>query len=114
MVMMDTPKNRLGESDQLRLALHLGISQRIAELTVRLFNNSLLTYEAIERDGLCRSHRHAVSRLRPVLAPEGVEIHTHHGTGYWIDSTGRANLLRLLSEAEKQIGPQRASAVGEG
>lgn len=99
---------KLTDTDMQRLALHLGISARMSQIIGRLFNNDILSYEEIERDCICRSHRHAISRLRPVLAPEGVVIQTHHGSGYWIDATGRENLLRLLKLAGENVGPGAA------
>lgn len=104
----DTP--HLNNTDRLKLAMHLGVSGRVAELLVRMFNAPILTYDEIADDNLAKAHRHDISRLRPVLTPQGIEIHNQHGSGYWIDNVGRANVLRLLNEANARMEP---SHVGE-
>lgn len=102
---MDQKVQQLTDSDMLKLGMYLGISKRMGVILGRLFNSSILTYEGIETDGLSRSHRHAISRLRARLDREGVEIQTHHGTGYWMGITSRENMLRLLRLAESEVGP---------
>jgi hypothetical protein len=86
----------LTEEDRLRLAVYLGITHSAAEMLVRMFNSPILSYEEIVRDKLCTAHRRVICTLRRSTEAHGIEINTHHGTGYWIDNAGRNAILSLL------------------
>jgi len=93
--------DKLKPSDRQKIALYLRISPKMAELLVRMFNQTVLTYEEIERDRLCKAHRRFIERLRAVVSPWGVVVNTMRGEGYWIDNTSREALLEVIRGAEK-------------
>ena len=103
---------KLGKTDKLVLALHLNVSMSMAEIITRLYNERVLLVSELVEDGVCLAPRRMVSKLRGLLATTGIEIHTHRGTGYWMDDTGRALLKAMLDRFQAQ-GPSQEEAEAE-
>lgn len=95
----------LTDDDCQKLALYLGITLRTADILARMYNSQILTRAEIAEQNLTKRPENVILRLRSILEGHGVEIYAKHGTGYWIDNTGRANVQRLLALANARIAP---------
>lgn len=86
---------KLGRTEKLALALHMNVSMAAAEIMVRLYNDTVVSAKDLVDDGVSAAPRRMISKLRPLMAQRGIAVHTHRGTGYWIDDEGRAALLSV-------------------
>lgn len=88
----------LEESDAARLALSLGISPRMGQLLVELYNRAIFTHDEVDASGISQSHRVLVARMARQVRDRGIEIETKHGTGYWIGNASRSAIRNALTE----------------